>query len=163
MQTENTNNTNGINTVSTPISTSRPTIDTVVPSPPVNTARPSVNTANAFEEHLFERFSPFKNAFFLLPVPNISSMDNTGIFGNAYNDEDMEEEVDMNNVNSSYTVPDTSFTKFHKDHPEDQVGDEAVHKELGDRMERAATIASSSEAEHDSGSGPRCQDTILGM
>ncbi|GKA57623.1 hypothetical protein Tco_0756811 [Tanacetum coccineum] len=43
-----------------------------------------------------------------------------------------------------------------------KVGDEAVHKELGDRMERAATTASSSEAEQDSGSGPRCQDTILG-
>ncbi|GKB93043.1 hypothetical protein Tco_0979180 [Tanacetum coccineum] len=43
-----------------------------------------------------------------------------------------------------------------------KVGDEAVHKELGDRMEKAATTASSSEAEQDSGSGPRCQDTILG-
>ncbi|GKG64851.1 hypothetical protein Tco_0665725, partial [Tanacetum coccineum] len=31
-----------------------------------------------------------------------------------------------------------------------KVGDEAVHKELGDRMERAATTASSSEAEQDS-------------
>ncbi|GJT90536.1 putative ribonuclease H-like domain-containing protein [Tanacetum coccineum] len=60
-------------------------------------------------------------AFTLPPVPNISSMDNTSIFKNAYDDEDVEEEVDMNNVNSSYTVPDTSFTKFHKDHPEDQV------------------------------------------
>ncbi|GJX32820.1 hypothetical protein Tco_0242675 [Tanacetum coccineum] len=45
---------------------------------------------------------------------------------------------------------------------EGHVGDEAVHKELGDRMERAATTASSLEAEQDSGSGPRCQDTILG-
>ncbi|GKB88441.1 hypothetical protein Tco_0960713, partial [Tanacetum coccineum] len=101
--------------------TARPTVDTVVPSPPVNTTRPSVNTANAFEEHLFERFSPFKNAFTLPPVPNISSMDNTIVFENAYDDEDVEEEVDMNNVDSSYTVPHTSFTKFHKDHPEDQV------------------------------------------
>ncbi|GKB00146.1 putative ribonuclease H-like domain-containing protein, partial [Tanacetum coccineum] len=42
------------------------------------------------------------------------------------------------------------------------VGDEAVHKELGDRMERATTTATSSEVEQDSGSGPRCQDTILG-
>ncbi|GJY40731.1 putative ribonuclease H-like domain-containing protein [Tanacetum coccineum] len=32
----------------------------------------------------------------------------------------------------------------------DKVGDEAVHKELGDRMERAATTASSLEAEQDS-------------
>ncbi|GJY32246.1 reverse transcriptase domain-containing protein [Tanacetum coccineum] len=39
------------------------------------------------------------------------------------------------------------------------VGDDAVHKELGDRMERAATTASSFEAEQDSGSGPRCQAT----
>ncbi|GJU82799.1 putative ribonuclease H-like domain-containing protein [Tanacetum coccineum] len=34
---------------------------------------------------------------------------------------------------------------------QDDVGDEVVHKELGDRMERAATTASSLEAEQDSG------------
>ncbi|GKA04005.1 hypothetical protein Tco_0676786 [Tanacetum coccineum] len=39
--------------------------------------------------------------------------------------------------------------------PLKKVGDEAVHKELGDRMEMAATTASSLEAEQDSGSGPR--------
>ncbi|GKE53235.1 hypothetical protein Tco_1488391, partial [Tanacetum coccineum] len=38
--------------------------------------------------------------------------------------------------------------------PLTKVGDEAVHKELGDRMERAATTASSLEGEQDSGSGP---------
>ncbi|GJU25000.1 hypothetical protein Tco_1163621 [Tanacetum coccineum] len=36
-----------------------------------------------------------------------------------------------------------------------KVGDGDVHKELGNRMERAATTASSFEAEQDSGSGPR--------
>ncbi|GJR63927.1 hypothetical protein Tco_0009992 [Tanacetum coccineum] len=36
------------------------------------------------------------------------------------------------------------------DGPPEKVSDEAVHKELGDRMERAATTASSLEAEHDS-------------
>ncbi|GJZ82980.1 zinc finger BED domain-containing protein RICESLEEPER 2-like protein, partial [Tanacetum coccineum] len=46
--------------------------------------------------------------------------------------------------------------------PLTKVGDEAVHKELGDSLERAATTASSLEVEQDSGSGPRCQDTILG-
>ncbi|GJV76002.1 ribonuclease H-like domain-containing protein [Tanacetum coccineum] len=39
---------------------------------------------------------------------------------------------------------------------------ETVYKEWEDRMERAATTASSLEAEQDNGSGPRCQDTILG-
>ncbi|GJX62393.1 putative ribonuclease H-like domain-containing protein, partial [Tanacetum coccineum] len=121
MQTEHTNSTNIINTVSTPVSIAGPSFDNVVPSPPVNTAGPSVSTANAFEEHLFVRFSPFKNAFTLPHVPNVSSMDNTGIFRNAYDDEDVEEEVDMNNMISSYLVLDVPFTKFHKDHPENQV------------------------------------------
>nr|GEU70543.1 hypothetical protein [Tanacetum cinerariifolium] len=40
--------------------------------------------------------------------------------------------------------------------------DETVHKEKGDRVEMAATTTSSLEAEQDSGSGPRHQDTILG-
>ncbi|GJW17921.1 putative ribonuclease H-like domain-containing protein [Tanacetum coccineum] len=39
--------------------------------------------------------------------------------------------------------------------PPEKVGHEAVHKELGDRIERAATTSSSLEAEQDSGSGPR--------
>ncbi|GJX23125.1 putative ribonuclease H-like domain-containing protein [Tanacetum coccineum] len=121
MQTEHINSSNGINIVSTPVSTAGPSFDTVVSSTPVNTAGPFVSTANKYEEQRFERFYPFKNAFTLPPVLNISSMDNPGIFGNAYDDEDVEKEVDMNNVISSYTVPDTYFTKFHKDHPEDQV------------------------------------------
>ncbi|GJT86722.1 putative ribonuclease H-like domain-containing protein [Tanacetum coccineum] len=55
-------------------------------------------------------------------------------------------------------------TKIHVDNESAiyVVGDKAVHKELGDRMERAATTASSFEAEQDS-SGPGCQETILGM
>ncbi|GKD18421.1 putative reverse transcriptase domain-containing protein [Tanacetum coccineum] len=41
--------------------------------------------------------------------------------------------------------------------PPIKVGDEVVHKELGDRMERAATTASSFEAEQDSESGKPTQ------
>ncbi|GKD72228.1 hypothetical protein Tco_1330510, partial [Tanacetum coccineum] len=121
MQTKHSNSTNGINIVSTHVSIVGPSIDTAGLLPPVNNDGHSVSTANESEEHLFEKKIPFKNAFSLPPVLNISSLENTGIFGNAYDDEDVEEEVDMNNVISSYTVPDTSFTKFHKDHPEDQV------------------------------------------
>ncbi|GJS71387.1 putative ribonuclease H-like domain-containing protein [Tanacetum coccineum] len=120
-QTEHINSTNNINTVSTPVSTARPSFANAAPSSPVNTAGTSNSTANAFEEHLFERFSPFKNASSLPHVPNVTPINDTGIFGNAYDDEDMEEEVDMNNVASSYTVPDGHSTKFLKDHPQDQV------------------------------------------
>nr|GEX97804.1 hypothetical protein [Tanacetum cinerariifolium] len=44
--------------------------------------------------------------------------------------------------------------------PTESVTDEAVHKQLGDRLVRGATTASSLEAEQDSGGGPRCQETI---
>ncbi|GJZ45752.1 putative reverse transcriptase domain-containing protein, partial [Tanacetum coccineum] len=108
MQTEHTNSTNSINTVSTPVSTTGPSFDNADPSASVNTAGPSISTTNAFEEHLFKCFSHFKNAFTLPPVPNVSSMDNTDIFGNAY--DDVEEEVDINNVDTSYTTSYTPFT-----------------------------------------------------
>ncbi|GJW97890.1 retrovirus-related pol polyprotein from transposon TNT 1-94 [Tanacetum coccineum] len=127
--------------ISTPISTDGPSFDTAVPSTPINTAGPSVSTANKSEEQLFERFSPFKNAFTLPLVPNISSMDNINIFGYAYDDEDVEEEVDINNVISSYTVPDTSFTKFHKDHPEDQQTLQWRHNQGIDKRGRAEDVA----------------------
>ncbi|GJZ14356.1 ribonuclease H-like domain-containing protein [Tanacetum coccineum] len=42
------------------------------------------------------------------------------------------------------------------------VANEIVIKEYEDKMERAATTTSSLEVEQDSGSSPRCQDTILG-
>ncbi|GJR62794.1 putative ribonuclease H-like domain-containing protein [Tanacetum coccineum] len=74
------------------INTAGPSFTNDDPSSPVNAAEAS----NAFEEHLFERFSPFKNAFKLPPVSNVTPMDDTGIFSNAYDDEDVGAEADLN-------------------------------------------------------------------
>ncbi|GJU08767.1 putative ribonuclease H-like domain-containing protein [Tanacetum coccineum] len=77
------NSTNSINTVSTPVSTTEPSTTNDAPSSPVNAAKTS-------EEHLFEQFSPFKNAFTLPDVPNMSPLDdNTRTFASAYDDEDV--------------------------------------------------------------------------
>ncbi|GJS54533.1 putative ribonuclease H-like domain-containing protein [Tanacetum coccineum] len=46
--------------------------------------------------------------------------------------------------------------------PTTLVEDETVYKERGDSVERAATTATSLDAEQGSGGSPRCQDTILG-
>ncbi|GJY95228.1 ribonuclease H-like domain-containing protein [Tanacetum coccineum] len=46
--------------------------------------------------------------------------------------------------------------------PPEKVGDEAVHKELGDRVERAATTAASLDAEQDNGGIPGCQEAMGG-
>ncbi|GJY08309.1 hypothetical protein Tco_0375363, partial [Tanacetum coccineum] len=48
--------------------------------------------------------------------------------------------------------------------PPVKVGDEAVHKELCDKIERAATTASSLEAEQNNGSGPSTtEDGVRGI
>nr|GEX08378.1 hypothetical protein [Tanacetum cinerariifolium] len=44
--------------------------------------------------------------------------------------------------------------------PIESVADEVVNKEMDNRLERAATTASSLESEQDSGGGPRHQDTM---
>ncbi|GKC47195.1 hypothetical protein Tco_1064917, partial [Tanacetum coccineum] len=44
--------------------------------------------------------------------------------------------------------------------PNDNVADEAVYKKLDNSLVKATTTASSLEAEHDNGGGPRCQETM---
>ncbi|GKA30155.1 putative ribonuclease H-like domain-containing protein [Tanacetum coccineum] len=117
MQNEHNNSTNSINTVSTPVSTVGPSCIDDDPSSPVNAAKAS----NAFKEHLIEQFSPFKNAFTLPPVSNVTPMDDTEIFGNAYDDEDVGAEADLNNLKTTLKVSPIPTTRIDKDHPKDQI------------------------------------------
>ncbi|GJX78598.1 putative ribonuclease H-like domain-containing protein [Tanacetum coccineum] len=116
-QTVHTNSTNSINTVSTTVSTVGPSFINDNPSSPVNVTEAS----NAFEEHLFESFSPFKNAFSLPPVLNVTPIDDTGIFVNAYDDEDVGAEADLNNLETTMNVSPIPTTRIDKDHPKDQI------------------------------------------
>ncbi|GKD80966.1 putative ribonuclease H-like domain-containing protein, partial [Tanacetum coccineum] len=117
IHTVHPNSTNSINTVSTPVSAAGPSFTNDDPSSPVNAAEAS----NAFEEHLFEIFSPFKNAFTLPPVSNVTPMDDTGIFGNAYDDEDVGADDDLNNLETTMNVSPIPITRIGKDHPKDQI------------------------------------------
>nr|GEV62096.1 hypothetical protein [Tanacetum cinerariifolium] len=110
------NNTNSITTVSTP-----------------------VNTASASRI-----FIPLHDP--LIPeLEDTAEIQTTGIFGNAYDEDDLE------NNNHSYADESVGAeADFSNMEPSTVVGDEAVHKELGDRMERAATTTSSLEVEQDS-------------
>ncbi|GKA44317.1 putative ribonuclease H-like domain-containing protein [Tanacetum coccineum] len=116
-QEKQTNSTNSFNTVGTPVSAAGPSFTNDDPSSPVNAAEAS----NAFEDHLFERFSPFKNAFALPHVPNVFSIDDTRIFGNAYDDEDVGAEADLNNLETTMNVSPIPTTRIDKDHPKDQI------------------------------------------
>ncbi|GKE85385.1 putative ribonuclease H-like domain-containing protein, partial [Tanacetum coccineum] len=109
-QTKHPNSTNSINTISTHVSTAEPSTTNDAPSSPVN-------AANTSEEHLFEQFSPFKIAFTLPDVPNVSPMDdNTGIFAGAYYDEDVGGQADLNNLETTMNVSSIPTTRINKDH-----------------------------------------------
>ncbi|GJT94726.1 uncharacterized mitochondrial protein-like protein [Tanacetum coccineum] len=112
-----TNSTNSFNTVGTLVSAAGLSFTNDDPSSPVNAAEAS----NAFEDHLFDQFSPFKNAFALPHVPNVFSIDDTGIFGNAYDDEDVGAEADLNNLETTMNVSPIPTTRIDKDHPKDQI------------------------------------------
>nr|GEX66398.1 copia protein [Tanacetum cinerariifolium] len=116
-KTNNINSNNSVNTISSPINIVGSLFVNAASQTPINAAGPSTST-NTFEEHSFERFSPFKNAFSLPHVPIVSLINDTGIFGNAYGDEVLEGDVDMNNLDSSYTIP--KATMFLKHHPQEQ-------------------------------------------
>ncbi|GJY31165.1 putative ribonuclease H-like domain-containing protein, partial [Tanacetum coccineum] len=116
-QSVHPNSTNSINNISTPVSADGPYFTNDDPSSPVNAAEASI----AFEEHLFERFSPFKNAFTLPPVSNVTLIDDTGIFGNAYDDEDVGADADLNNLETTMNVSPIPTTRINKDHPKDQI------------------------------------------
>ncbi|GKG05931.1 hypothetical protein Tco_0326017, partial [Tanacetum coccineum] len=94
-----------------------PTFTNDDPSSLVNAAE----APNAFEEHLFERFSPFKNAFTLPPISNVTPMVDTGIFGNAYDDEDVGAYADLNNLETTMNVSPIPTTRIDKDHPKGQI------------------------------------------
>ncbi|GKA77908.1 putative ribonuclease H-like domain-containing protein [Tanacetum coccineum] len=108
------NSTNSFNIVGTPVSAVGPSFTNDDPSSPVNAARTS-------EEYLFEQFSPYKNAFTLPDVLNMFSIDNTRIFGNAYNDEDVCVEADLNNLETTMNVSPIPTTRIDKDHLKGQI------------------------------------------
>ncbi|GJU25242.1 putative ribonuclease H-like domain-containing protein [Tanacetum coccineum] len=96
------NNTNRDSTASLSISTAETSINTA--SENINTSSPTINTAS--------------------PIPNdssIQSLENTGIFDDAYDDREIGVEVDLNNLETTMNVSPIPTTIIHKDHPKDQI------------------------------------------
>ncbi|GJR30921.1 putative ribonuclease H-like domain-containing protein [Tanacetum coccineum] len=110
-QNEHPNSTNSINTVSTLVSTAGLSFTYDDQSSPVNAAEAS----NTFVDHLFERFSPFRNAFTLQNIPNVTPINDTGIFDGAYDDE-VGANADPNNLETTMNVNSIPTTRINKDH-----------------------------------------------
>ncbi|GJR66874.1 putative ribonuclease H-like domain-containing protein [Tanacetum coccineum] len=96
------NSTNRDSTASPSVSTAGLSINTA--SENINIGSPNINTAS--------------------PIPNDSSMqslENTGIFDDAYDDREVGVEADLNNLETTMNVSPIPTTRIHKDHPKDQI------------------------------------------
>ncbi|GKD16472.1 putative ribonuclease H-like domain-containing protein, partial [Tanacetum coccineum] len=69
----------------------------------------------------FTNDNPSLPAFALPHVPNVFSIDDTGIFGNAYDDEDVGAEADLNNLETTMNARPIPTTRIDKDHPKNQI------------------------------------------
>ncbi|GJY73977.1 putative ribonuclease H-like domain-containing protein [Tanacetum coccineum] len=96
------NSTNRDSTASLSVSAAGPSINTA--SENINTGSPNINTAS--------------------PIPNDSSMqslENTGIFDDAYDDREVGVEADLNNLETTMNISPIPTTRIHKDHPIDHI------------------------------------------
>ncbi|GKD94751.1 putative ribonuclease H-like domain-containing protein [Tanacetum coccineum] len=76
----------------------------------INTARPSINTGGSLNINIVSSNDP-----------SMPSLEETGIFDGAYDDEDVGAESDLNNLETTINVSPIPKTKIHKDHPKDQI------------------------------------------
>ncbi|GJT49811.1 putative ribonuclease H-like domain-containing protein [Tanacetum coccineum] len=82
----------------------------------INTAGPSINTASTNIN------TGSLNINTVSPNdPNMPSLEETGIFDGAYDDEDVGAEADLNNLETTMNVSPIPTTRIHKDHPKDQI------------------------------------------
>ncbi|GJY89089.1 putative ribonuclease H-like domain-containing protein, partial [Tanacetum coccineum] len=84
----------------------------------VNTVGPSINTVS---ENINTRSLNINTASPILNDPSMQSLEATGIFDGAYDDEDVGAEADLNNLETTMNVNPIPITRIHKDHPKDQI------------------------------------------
>ncbi|GKB16459.1 hypothetical protein Tco_0850382 [Tanacetum coccineum] len=77
----------------------------------INTASENTNTGSSN----INTASPIPND------PSMHSLEATGIFSGAYDNEDVGAEADLNNLATTMNVSPIPITRIHKDHPKDQI------------------------------------------
>ncbi|GJR58133.1 putative ribonuclease H-like domain-containing protein [Tanacetum coccineum] len=138
----NTNNTNRLNTVSSPVNAASSSFTIVEPGR-------ERGQRNEFESlfgqdkdasNVYRVFTPVNAAtpsntnyptdLLMLDLEDTANLQDTGIFGNAYDNEDVGAEVDINNLETTMSVSPILTTRVHKDHPKYQIIGEMEPKKL---------------------------------
>ncbi|GJX25586.1 hypothetical protein Tco_0231882 [Tanacetum coccineum] len=91
--------------------------------------RDNKRNGNSFEEVVkgkLDKFGTPSNADYLTDplMPDLedtADLQDTDIFGNAYDDEDVGAEADLNNLETTMSVSPIPTTRIHKDHPKEQI------------------------------------------
>ncbi|GKA84288.1 putative ribonuclease H-like domain-containing protein [Tanacetum coccineum] len=131
----NTNSTNKLNTISSPVNTVSSSFTTVDPGR-------ERDQRNEFESVFgqdkdangnsnYRMFTPVNVATLsnddfltdpLMPdLEDTADLQDTGIFSDAYDDEDVGAEGDINNLETTMNVSPIPTTRIHRDHPKDQI------------------------------------------
>ncbi|GJX47426.1 putative ribonuclease H-like domain-containing protein [Tanacetum coccineum] len=129
----NTNSTNRLNTISSPVNTVSSSFTTEDPGH----ARSQRNEFeslfgqdkddnNAYRVFTHVNAATPSNADYsidpLMPdLEDTANLQDTGIFGHAYDDEDVGAEADLNNLETIMSVSPIPTTRIYKDHPKDQI------------------------------------------
>ncbi|GJY83008.1 ribonuclease H-like domain-containing protein [Tanacetum coccineum] len=95
---------NGTNPGSLPVNSENEDYNSYRITTPVNAAGPS----NADDSHIFD-------------LEDTLNLQNAGIFGNSYDDDDVGAEADMNNLETTISVSPIPITRIDKDHPHSQI------------------------------------------
>ncbi|GJU46028.1 putative ribonuclease H-like domain-containing protein [Tanacetum coccineum] len=106
----NINSTNSVSAVSSPVNTTGTKDADVNSTNSIYTASPLINLDGL---SYFNANPP--------DDPKMPNLEDTGIFGGAYDDEDFVARGDMNNLESSMPVSPIATTRVHKDHPVEQI------------------------------------------
>ncbi|GJW59908.1 putative ribonuclease H-like domain-containing protein [Tanacetum coccineum] len=129
----NTNSTNRLNTVSLPVNTVSLSFTTEDPEK----ARAQRNEfesllgQNKDDNNAYKVFTPVNAATpsngdypidpLILDLEDTANLQDTGIFGHAYDDEDVGAEADINKLETTMSVSPIPTTRIHKDHPKAQI------------------------------------------
>ncbi|GKC13308.1 putative ribonuclease H-like domain-containing protein [Tanacetum coccineum] len=115
----NTDRTNKLNTVSSPFNTVSSPLNTVGST--VNTVSSSFTTVDPGRAK--EQRNKYESLFDpLIPdLEDTADLQDTGIFGSAYDNEYMGAEADLNNLETTMSVSPIPTTRIHKDYPKAQI------------------------------------------
>ncbi|GJX64807.1 putative ribonuclease H-like domain-containing protein [Tanacetum coccineum] len=118
-------NTNRVSTVNPSVSTSGQGFDNADDQERIDSSTQDVNndglSINTASENINTGSSNINTASPIPNDPSMQSLEATGIFDDAYDDEDVGAEADLNNLETTMSVSPIPTTRIHKDHPKDQI------------------------------------------